>query len=446
VAAADSVKRVVEETKTSSLHYAAALLKRMTSPLSSGDPAADDFARLARPMLEVALATLSEGQDKARRERRFKAEATARGLDPLLVEVEAADPQADLAALQISDGWTSFDLADVVKEDLPPVRWIVKPYIARPSVTVFFGKPKTMKSLLLLDLCLHVAGGYPWLASDSSGADGIEVMLGNVVWLDLENGAVTLKRRMKAIATALGMGEARGQLQAFSMPRPWPDLSKADDADALIARLKSMGDVSVLVLDHLGQVFGAIDENSPLAAQVMGNIRYISEASNVAVILVHHSKKGQGKDSGDPADALRGSGAIMAGVDAAFLIERDKVESSHLRLMPVAVRGPDAPNASAQFAYERDANLDLTEARFWRLAWRTAHARAMDAVLKVLRGGPKNHTELRAAAKQIESGISDEKIRQAIATLEGTREIYFIKADKGAKIYRLSDESEDQQD
>ncbi|MFZ5910410.1 MAG: AAA family ATPase [Chloroflexota bacterium] len=422
------------------LAYTAALVRKMLSPLVD-DPGAADFARLTPPMLEIALAVHSEGRDEGKRRARLKAEIAARGLDALQAEIEAADPNADLSALQ-GEGWQSIDLADVINEPIPPITWLVKPYLPRPSVTAWFGKPKAMKSLLVLDMCLHVAGGYAWLSSTPDGKDGVDVTPARVVWLDLENGVNTLKRRMKAIAKALGMEAARDRMLAYSMPTPWPDLSKNENAAALITRLNELGEIGVLVIDHLGQVFGPVDENSPLASQVMGTIRQISESCNLAIVLIHHAKKGQGRDSGAPEDQLRGSGAILAGVDGAYLIERDKADKTNLKLIPVAVRGPDAPNVSARFAFEQDENLDLTQARFWRIAWRKDSVRAMDAVLKALENGKKNFTQLVAAAKNIEPGISDKKIREAIATLEGTKEIYFIKGDKGAKIYELAGEND----
>jgi hypothetical protein len=176
----------------------------------------------------------------------------------------------------------------------------------------------------------------------------------------------------------------------------------------------------------------------------MGTIRQIAEVCNVAIILIHHAKKGNGKDSGNLEDQLRGSGAILAGVDAAFLIERDPVDKNQVTVKPVAVRGPDAPTISANFSYEQDENLDLTSSRFWRVAYRSPTARARDAIIQALKDNEKpNHTELRAAAKRIDSSLSDAIIREGIATLEGTREILFVKAGKGAKIYELAGEHED---
>ena len=135
-----------DDQTTPHLNYAAALLKKLVSPLATIDPIADDYARLSGPMFEIALAVSSEGPDKGARQTRLRAEISARNLDPLLSEIESADPQADLSTLQTSSGWKAFDLADVVTEDIPSIVWLVKPYLPRPSVTVWFGKPKAMKS------------------------------------------------------------------------------------------------------------------------------------------------------------------------------------------------------------------------------------------------------------------------------------------------------------
>ena len=420
------------------LKYAAAVFRRLTDP-HTDVPTAADIQRLNGPMLEIALAILGEGKDQVSRRGRLKAEATARGLDLLLQEVEAVDIGKPLAEIKNLSNWQAYDLADVMLEELPPIQWLVRPYVPRPSVTAWFGKPKSMKSLLVLDMCLHVASGLPWLTVSPKEGGGLVVSQARVVWLDLENGSAALKRRMRAIAQALGMGKERGQVLAYSMPDPWPDFSNDENTASMITRVQELGDVGILVIDHLAQALGAVDENSPLIAQVMGHIRQIAETCNVAIVLIHHAKKGQGKDSGAPEDQLRGHGAILANVDAAYLVERDRSDRTNLKITPVAVRGPDAPNLAAKFSFEQDENLELKQARFWRQVWRDDMAIAKDAILQALGQGKKNYTELISAVKTLQSGLSNEKIRNAIAILEGVREIAFTKGDKGAKIYRINE-------
>lgn len=421
--------------------YAAAFFKKLVRDGGRSLSAAD-WARLSTPMLEIALSVHGVGGDDAIRWTRLQEKCKEQSLDPFLTEIISADPDTDLTTIKGELGWQPFDLVDVMKEELPAVSWLVKPLVARPSVIAVFGKPKTMKSLLALDMCLHIAGGLPWLASNPRGEGGLPVTQARIVWVDLENGAAIFKRRMKAIALALNLQQSRGQVLAYSMPAPWPNLSEVEQRDALIIRLKALGDIGVLVIDHLGQALGAIDENSPLIAQVMGNIRQVAEACNLAIVLIHHAKKGQGKDSGAPEDQLRGHGAILANVDAAYLVERDKIERTHLKFTPVAVRGPDAPTLAAQFSFEQDANLELTQARFWRVTWQSNSAKAQNAILRALANGKLNQTELRAGVKKDEQGLSDQNIRDAIAVLEGTAEILYTAGSKGAKIYRLAEGSE----
>ncbi len=422
--------------------YAAAFFKKLVRDNGGGLVAAD-FSALPENMLEIALAVHGTGKEDGLRWARLEKELTARELGPLLTEIINAEPESDLATLRSGSGWAAFDLVDVMDEALPPVVWLVKPFLPRPSVTAWFGKPKSLKSLLVLDMCLHVAGGLAWL-TNPQGQDGMTVNKARVVWVDLENGAVTFKRRMKAIANTLGLGKARGQMIAFSMPNPWPDLSQDENATSLIARLQELGDIGILVIDHLGQALGAIDENSPLISQVMGNIRRVSESCNVAVVLIHHAKKGQGKDGGALEDQLRGHGAILANVDAAYLVERDKVDRTNIKLIPVAVRGADAPNVSAQFSFEQDSNLELSEARFWRMTWQSHFSKARDTIIEILANGKKNQTELIAAVKLLKDDLSDKTIRDAIAALEGAKEIIYTAGNKGSKIYRLSEGADDE--
>ena len=432
-----------EETLTHNSIYTATVLKKLVD-LSADDPSADDLRRLHGNTLEIALTVLGEGRDKQKRAARLRSELESRGLSEFFQPlIDNANASADLSSLKVSSGWDAFDLADVMTENIPPIEWIVRYFLPRPSVIVFYGRPKAKKTLIVLDLCHHIANGLNWMTSNPNGNDGIDVRQARVTWVDLENGTQLMKRRMRAFAKAIASQTPRGQFMAWSMPDPWLDLSKPENVIGMIERINAIGNVGVMVIDHLGQVFGSVDENSPLASQVMGAIRQISEATNTAIILIHHAKKGQGKDGGAPEDMLRGSGAILAGVDAAFMVERDQTDRNAVTVKPVAVRGPDAPNISAQFSYEQDENLDLISARFWRIAYRSVAAKARDAILQALQGKKLNHTQLRAEAKKIDSSLSDATIREGIITLEGTSEIFYTTAAKGAKIYSLESEDED---
>ena len=434
-----------EKLKFPNIDYAAALLKRLVSPLAAADPNADDFNRLSGELRDIAFAVLSEGRDKAARRARLQAELNGRDIGYLsLAEIDSADPLKDLATLQTKSGWEFFDLADVLAEEIPPIYWIARYFLSKPSVIIFYGKAKNKKSLVVTDFCIHIAIGINWMTSAPNARDGIEVNQSRILWVDLENGRQLMKRRMKAFARALEVEIPRGQFIAVSMPTPWLDLSKPENIPAMIDRIKALGDIGVVVVDHLAQCFGIYDENSSQASVIMGAFRVISEACNVGIVLIHHAKKGVSKDGGMIEDGLRGSGAILAGVDGAFLVEKDLTNKNQVTIKPVAVRGAEAPHISSNFVYESDSNLDLTSASFYRIAYRSTAARAHDAIIQALKEkGKLNHTGLRTEAKRIDTSLSDANIREGIATLEGNLEIIFIKADKGAKIYQLAGDSDE---
>lgn len=432
--------------KTPYVDYAAALLKKLIDPTAS-DPMAEDFARLKGDLLQIALAVLSEGRGKDARRNRLRQELNSReGLSALMFIIEAADARADLSAIGTGNEWQFFDLAEVREETIPPTDWIVKYFLPCPSVVIFYGRPKHKKSLVALDLCHHIASGLNWMTSAPNGKDGIAVTGARVVWIDLENGSRVLKRRMQAFDAALEVKAPPGRFHAISMPDPWPDLSKSENEAAMIERVNALGDARVLVFDHLAMIFGDVDENSPLAGQIMAALRRIAEACNLAIILLHHATKGIGKDGGMLEDKLRGSGAILAGCDAAYMVEKNLAEPNQIIVRPVAVRGPDAPNISANFSFEQNENLDLTSARFWRVAYKSMAARANEAILAALRANKKlNFTELRAVAKVNDSGVTDGALREAIKILEGTKEIIYTAGAKGAKIYRLGESDDEDQ-
>ncbi len=196
--------------------YSAAFFKKLVRNGGFGLGAAD-FSRLPAKMQEIAFSVHGVGKDDAARWSCLQDRLKENHLDPFLTEIISADVEADLSNLANGAGWASFDLVDVMSEELPPIEWLVKPYLPRPSVTAWFGKPKSLKSLLVLDMCLHVSGGRPWLTTPQ-GKDGLQVNRARVVWVDLENGSATFKRRMKAIARAVGIEQERGQMLAFSMP------------------------------------------------------------------------------------------------------------------------------------------------------------------------------------------------------------------------------------
>lgn len=429
-----------DDIQTPSLNYAAAFLKKLISPLAAADPAADDYKRLSGDLYQIALAVLGEGKDKGARRVRLQAELVARDIGYLpMAEIENSDPLADLSTLQTKSGWEYFDLAAVQDEIIPPTEYLVKPYVTKPGVTIFFGRPKDLKSLLVLEMSIHVANGLPWLTSSLYSNDGIEVKPGKIFWLDQENGKLTMKRRLKAFQAAIGKRVEPEKFIITSFPNPPLDLSKDENVNEMISRLQSLGGIDLFVADHLGTLFGDIEENSPQAGRVMGGIKRISEVCNISIVLIHHANKFV-KQGGQLSDQLRGSGAILANIDSLIFVRRDEHDRNLVQLIPAAVRGPEIKNVSATFSYEQDpASLDLTQARFWRIAWRDAYSLAREVILNALKGNAElNQKKLRNICKDAKiSSVTDAVARYTIDALTEAGEIVMRNGKGTELLYKI---------
>jgi hypothetical protein len=424
---------------------AALVLKQLTDPGYTGaGPDFESLYKMPKDLLELAFVVLGAGTDREARQRRMMAEVLARPAygDMFLREIQAADPNRDPAALGIEDGWKFLTMADIF-EDLPPLEWLVKPYLPRQAVGVFFGKPKSLKSMISLDLALHVAAGQNWLTRPNNKNGGMPVTGAGVLWVDLENGKRTSQARVQALARALELPKDT-PFYLLSMPSPWPVMP--DQVGLLIEHLQAYnGAIGLVVIDHFSQILGGIDENAPQVSEVMAALRSVTERADVAVLIIHHQiKSSGGKGRGyDAADTMRGSGAILAGVDIAVQVLRDAVEKNKILLKVVAVRGPDASDVAAQWTYDQDQSLDLQQARFWRDDIVTLSERIQDAILEALEGKTLNQRGLRAAVAKMVPGAGDSAIRDTITLLENNGTIAYKEGKKNAHLYYLPGEEQE---
>jgi len=158
---------------------------------------------LTGDLREIALAAIQV--DQRDRRARLRAELLASGRVDLWDEVDQAGEDVDPDSLT-EPGYTFLGMGDALKP-LPPLRWVVKPILARPSVSIFFGAPKGLKTLLLLDLAISVAAGKKWLTTPTGGG-GFEVTPSPVAWLDCENGLRRMSERIGSFGRGRGVSDA----------------------------------------------------------------------------------------------------------------------------------------------------------------------------------------------------------------------------------------------
>ena len=191
-------------------------------------------------------------------------------------------------------------------------RWLITGLWSEQAVGIVGGEPKCCKSFLALDLAVAVAAGVPCLRRFTVPRAG------RVLLFAAEDALHIVRRRLEGISAAAGVALANLDIQVITAPTVRLDL----DADRrnlaeTVARLQPR----LLILDPFVRLH-RIDENaSGEVAPLLAYLRELQRRHDVAVLVVHHAKKGGGGVRA--GQALRGSSEFHAWGDSNLYLRRD---------------------------------------------------------------------------------------------------------------------------
>jgi hypothetical protein len=199
-------------------------------------------------------------------------------------------------------------------------------------------------------------------------------------------------------------------------------------------------DVRLAVIDNLGVTTGKADENSPEMANVMAGLRWLTEDTSAAIVLIHHQRKSNGT-TGRTGDTLRGHSSIEAALDLALLVERDDHADS-VTVKSTKARGIDVMPFGAQFAYEhKPGTKELATARFFGLQIEdllSDYAVEREIIAAVSEKRPVNKGDIVSAVKAALPDVGVNRIRGMIDRLDTSGKLTSTTGARGAKLYDLS--------
>mgnify|MGYP003945663659 CR=1 FL=1 len=199
------------------------------------------------------------------------------------------------------------DLADVPTER----RWLVEQLWGDEAVGIVGGEPKCCKSFLALDLAVAVASGAPCVRRFAVARTG------RVLLFAAEDALHIVRQRLAGIARAAGRVLADLDIQVITAPSVRLDVER--DRNALTETVAKLGP-RLLVLDPFVRLH-RIDENiSGEVAPLLAYLRELQRRYHVAVVLVHHARKGGAKMRA--GQALRGSSEFHAWGDSNLYLRR----------------------------------------------------------------------------------------------------------------------------
>jgi RecA-family ATPase len=194
-------------------------------------------------------------------------------------------------------------------------RWLVTGLWSEQAVGIVGGEPKCFKSFLALDLAVSVASGTPCLRRF------VVPKAGRVLLYAAEDALHIVRRRLDGIAVAAGAMLANLDIQVITVPALRLDIevdrrNLAETVDQLRPRL--------LILDPFVRLH-RIDENaSGEVAPLLAYLRELQRRYGVAVLVVHHARKGGAYVRA--GQALRGSSEFHAWGDSNLYLRRNDEE------------------------------------------------------------------------------------------------------------------------
>ena len=206
------------------------------------------------------------------------------------------------------------DLADAEEES----RWLIEDLWADQAVGILGGEPKCCKSFLALDMAVSVASGAACLRRFRV------LRTAPVLLFPAEDSLPVVRQRLESICAA-----ARTRLELlpiFVITAPRLLLDLPQDRDQLretVARINP----ALLILDPFIRLHRSDENASKEVAPLLGYLRQLQREFKVAVLLVHHVRKGSATKR--PGQALRGSSDLHGWGDSNLYLRRS---GSHLLL------------------------------------------------------------------------------------------------------------------
>lgn len=194
-------------------------------------------------------------------------------------------------------------------------RWLVTDLWMEEAVGIVGGEPKLGKSFLALDMAVAVASGAACLRTYPVPRPG------PVLLYAAEDALHIVRRRLEGICAAAACSLQQLDLQVITAVTLRLDLPA--DRDRLQHTVEDFKP-RLLILDPFVRLH-RIDENvSGEVAPLLAYLRELQRYHHLAVVLVHHAKKGGGRIRA--GQALRGSSEFHAWGDSNLYLRRTHQE------------------------------------------------------------------------------------------------------------------------
>lgn len=297
----------------------------------------------------------------------------------------------------------------LMQQRFAPLRYAV-PQIIPEGMTLLVAAPKIGKSWMALGLALALSNGTEAFGCLHTGKPR------PVLYLALEDGPRRLQDRLRQLNPA----EVSHRLQFQN------DLTEGTVIKTIAGyMLEHAGLDPVVILDTLGKVMPPAGNASAYGHdyRVLSALKSTSDAvPGSSLIIVHHTRKGEG---GDFLDAVSGTQGIAGAADTVLVLKRER----HEKRATLQVTSRDA--AEGEYA------LTLSESGEWTLDGGDLATAALAArTVKAQEGVGDRMAEVIAKVGDFPQGISPHDIGILLGMDDKTAQVYLGRAYETERVDR----------
>jgi len=222
------------------------------------------------------------------------------------------------------DAWTLYDISEIPTLETAPQFWVIENLIPEKGIGWLSGAPKDGKSLLTLDLVIHIAHLKPWL-------DRFETIPARTLYVAREDPLRRIQERVVEINSGYGYGEFPTDAIKF-LVRERFNLMDREHIKWIGQQVQNLG-IDFLILDVLNRMIPELDE---ISAKDMGQMVSVLEELNrdygLTILSLDHTRKplgghqsGRDRQAPNPFD-LKGSVAKYGAADFMLCLSRTEQE------------------------------------------------------------------------------------------------------------------------